>query len=191
MASKAAQIPPVTSFNENTLTGERIREQLPISLKIVLSLYDWVAASDMVTLSPDTVTPPFMWAYRYTLPGNYLKKIAVYNTDDEIMGDKGYKILGGKLLTNENVIKLIYVTTCNVDQVHKLPDYLGAAVAHHMAYNLIGSIHGSSEKFKVAYQLYQVSLKEAKRCSDEENPFRQIEWESDWLSSRGDSNNRI
>jgi len=78
----------------------------------ILRGFDWPFARKRQTLSQDTTTPDFEYAYRYQLPTDYLctQKRAnnlEYDSDEE---DDRWTIEGNYILTNDSSVELKYVS---------------------------------------------------------------------------------
>lgn len=76
---------------------EVCREQL-------LRSHPWNFATKRVKLSPLTDAPAFDYNYQFSLPSDCLRVIRIGDTDPE------FKVEGRRLLTNERLINLLYIS---------------------------------------------------------------------------------
>jgi len=89
----------------------------PPLLDSLLRSHHWNFAMKRVELPQDGTTPPFEYAFSYTLPADYLK-VVVYSGSNpdtttivllETVQEFKWKIEGRKLLTNDGQVFIVYV----------------------------------------------------------------------------------
>lgn len=96
---------PINSFED---TGDRARLASNLwapAMDYVLRSHPWNCAVQQVVLSPDADAPPFGFAYKFTLPGDWLRTLCVGEPGER----PDFKIRAGKLHMHSNVCKLEYI----------------------------------------------------------------------------------
>lgn len=136
----------------------------------------WNFCIKRVSISPDEDEPVFEWSYSYTMPADSLGLIQVYETR------KGYKLEGGKILTNVGTeINIRYkrkVTVVNeMDAIFR--DALAAALALEFCERLPGK---SNLKAEVNLD-YRTQMALAASTGAIENPVEELP-EDDWIAVR-------
>ena len=96
---------PLVTFDANTRNGRTIRLFFEAARVGALEDGGWSFSTKRQVLSPLASSPAFGWVYEFSLPSDFLKEQFVYDTNAE---DVDYRVESGKLLTDVNVIKLIY-----------------------------------------------------------------------------------
>ena len=71
--------------------------------KDLLKDHRWNGATKRVSLAADVATPAFGYTVQYSLPADFLR------LDRTIPEDQNYKIEGNKLLTDDDVVNIIYI----------------------------------------------------------------------------------
>lgn len=146
----------ILSLTEDSKAARIINDRYPIVRDAVFRAHPWNCLVQRVSLAPDTDTPAFEFAKQYTLPTDPFCLRVLALDDPDII----YKIEGRKLLTNESEIKMIYtgrVTDTSLYDV-LLRETISAALAHDIAYPLVGSTSLAS----TLYAKYEMKLKEAR-----------------------------
>lgn len=79
----------------------------PIALRSALALHPWNFAVSRAQISPDTVAPPFGWAYRYKLPADCIRVLPWSRDAWEWFEGE---VEGGYMLTNQGeAIRIRYI----------------------------------------------------------------------------------
>lgn len=104
---------PIASFNEGSGFGANLdraklcAELYPPTRKAVLRSHYWNCCIKRVQLSPDVTPPPFGYANRFLLPGDWLR---TFNAGDERNRQRiTYRSEGRYLLSDEVVFPLTYL----------------------------------------------------------------------------------
>lgn len=146
----------ILSLEEDSKGARIINDRYPIVRDAVFRAHPWNCLVQRVSLAPDTDTPAFEFAKQFTLPTDpFCLRVLGLDNPDII-----YKIEGRKLLTNESEIKMIYTgrvtDTSQYDVL--LRETISAALAHDIAYPLVGSTSLAS----TLYAKYEMKLSEAR-----------------------------
>lgn len=103
---------PINSFDEasGSTTGGIDRARIAANLypsfrDSLLRAHPWNCATKRVVLSPDSTAPAWGYAYRFTLPGDWLRTVQVGDDDSDI----DFKSEGRYLLADESTLKLRYI----------------------------------------------------------------------------------
>jgi len=91
----------ITSFEENTANARRVKTIYDTSRKALLRLHPFQCSIKRIKLSPLAEVPVFGYSYQYQLPDDLIRIINA-NTED-------YAVETDKLLSNSNVLNLVYV----------------------------------------------------------------------------------
>jgi hypothetical protein len=103
---------PISSFDEADQTGSNIeRARLAANLwptvrRQVLRSHPWNVALRRVLLSPDSESPAFGYGYRFMIPSDWLRTIAVGREETDRLE---YRTESGFILSNEAEFPLLYV----------------------------------------------------------------------------------
>lgn len=103
---------PFSSFDEADVSGdniERVRAAAnlwPTVRQAVLRGHIWNCATKRALLSPDVTPPAFGWSYRFLLPSDWLRTVALGRDPRDRFE---YVSEGRYLLTNEPELPLVYV----------------------------------------------------------------------------------
>lgn len=146
----------ILSLTEDSKAARIVNDRYPIVRDAVFRAHPWNCLIQRVSLAPDTDTPAFEFSKQYTLPTDPFCLRVLALDDPDII----YKIEGRKLLTDESEIKMIYTgrvtDTSQYDVL--LRETISAALAHDIAYPLVGSTSLAS----TLYAKYEMKLKEAR-----------------------------
>lgn len=101
---------PITSFSEATDEATICDSLYPAIRDQALAIYKWSFAIKKTQLARLVTTPTNEFKYEYQIPADALDSpIAVYNTESvNAYPIIGYRIVGSKLLTNEEKIYVDY-----------------------------------------------------------------------------------
>lgn len=135
---------PIASFSESEGMGSNLdRAKLCAGLYpglrvAILRGHYWNTCARRVLLSPDELKPAFGYAYRFLLPGDWLRTWGV--GDPNTRGRLDYRTEGRYLLCNEPVLPLLYGADVPEDQWDTLlVDVMTLAVAARLAYPITAS----------------------------------------------------
>lgn len=101
---------PITSFSEATDEATTCDSLYPSVRDQTLAIYKWSFAIKKTQLARLITTPTNEFKYEYQLPSDRIDSpLAVYNTaSTNAYPIQGYRIIGSKLLTNEEIIYIDY-----------------------------------------------------------------------------------
>jgi hypothetical protein len=143
--------------------------------KELLRLHPWNFSIKRTILAADVVSPPFEYIYSYTLPSDCIRVIKA----NDFVSD--YKIEGGKLLSDDDGIELIYIyDVTDPTQFDTLFTSLFVLkLAMEMSYNITGATF--------AYSGLQSEFNQFKREAklfDAQEGIPDSWGDGDWLGSR-------
>lgn len=154
--------------NENTITaigqdgreGEVAEVMYPLIRDKMLAAHPWNFAVGRSSLTADTTTPSFEYNYQYYLPGDFLRGLGLYDSDER------WKIEGDRLLTDETAPKLIYIK--KITNTGKFPALFSEALSDEFAAQTCEVITGSTARADVLKEKARESFREAKRRDGQE-----------------------
>ncbi|MCW0370265.1 hypothetical protein [Xanthomonas sacchari] len=104
--------PTISSFDESDVDGSNLdttrlaRNLWPTVRQAVLRKHSWNCATARVLLSPDAAAPPFGFAYRFLLPGDWLKTLQLGDSETCRFA---WRSEGRYVLCNESALPLVYI----------------------------------------------------------------------------------
>lgn len=154
----------ISSFDDTSTRARQCANLYPTVRDYVLAAHPWNCCIKRVTLSPDTDTPDFDWAFQYTLPPDYTRVLQVgeYGNEDP------YNIESDKLLTDAAVLKLRYVWN-NTNEVSWTP-LLVMAMTLSMRQVLAYPITQSTSLEQLIDQAIEPTLKRARATDSQDQP---------------------
>ena len=157
----------ITALTENSKEARLCNRRFETVRDQVLRAHPWNAAITRKALARDSVAPDFGFKYQYTLPTNpyCLRVLSFWNTnvDNHIAAydsQNMFKVEGRKILTDEDVCKIIYVS--RLTDTEQYDSLLSSTVAHKLASEVAYAITGSNSVAQQMFQLYQARLAEAR-----------------------------
>lgn len=145
---------PINDFSDDS-DRARLASNLYSTVRDrILRAKPWNCAVKRVLLSPDVETPPYDFAYYFTLPGDWLRTLQVGELGDEIE----YRIEGRKILADTTSMPLRYIYRNDIPATWDslLQDVMVQAMAAEMAYAITQSTtkeQAEYEKLKQALRL--------------------------------------
>lgn len=162
---------PIADFNESEGQGSNLdRAKLcagvyPGLKAAILRGHYWNVTARRVMLAPDLIPPAFGYAYRFLLPGDWLRTWAVGDPNTRPKLD--YRSEGRYLLCDEPVLPLLYGADVSEDQWDTLlVDVMTMAVAARIAYAITASTSVEEAKKLELRNL----LKEARAADGQDDP---------------------
>lgn len=122
----------------------------------VLRSHPWNSAMKRVALAPDATAPAFDWAYRFQLPGDYLRAWTV-GSDGE---SPDWNIEDGYILMDDAICYLRYIR--QLIDVTKYDSMLTLAMTSGMAAVLAYPLTKSQSNQEAMVKLHQFHLKQAR-----------------------------
>lgn len=95
----------INALNEASDRARLAANLYPTIRDATLRAFPWNCCLKRVALAPDSDAPAFDWSNQFTLPGDFLKAIAV----GELGAEEEFRIEGRKLLSDANPCYLLYV----------------------------------------------------------------------------------
>ncbi|MDR1276571.1 MAG: hypothetical protein LBL72_09370 [Candidatus Accumulibacter sp.] len=154
----------INDFDEGSDRSKLAANLYPMTVEDVLRAHPWNCAVKRVVLSPDQTAPAFGYAYRFSLPSDWLRTLSV--------GDAGretdYRSEGRKLLADVRVLKLRYVFLNDREETWDaaLANVVTMAMAWRMAY----AITQSASVEQLRFGVYENALKRAKAVDGQDDP---------------------
>lgn len=155
---------PIDSFDVDNDRTRLVANIYEYKRDRVLRAHPWNCATKRVILSPDTVPPEFDWAYKFTLPPDWLRTISVGADDDQ----DNYLIEGRMVLLDSNVCRLRYIFRNDVEStwdallVDAMTEVMKAAISY--------ATSKSTSKEQLVEEIVRRVLKEARAVDGQENP---------------------
>lgn len=150
----------IQSFDENTDNARRCASIYDSSRKALLRMHPWSFAKKRVQLSPVTTYPSFGYRYAFPLPHDFVRIIDT--------GAEEYEIEGRHILSNVNLINLVYVFDNDNEQIWD--SLFSECMALYLVNKLAKSITGSQTEADSAWQKLQNMLKQARAINGQERP---------------------
>lgn len=134
---------------------------------IVLRMHPWNFATKRVILAPVTENPAFGYNFQFNLPDDWLRTLQVYPESED------YKMEGGKILANVDMIELVY--TYRVVNPAIIDALCAEVIACYLAYDISYALIQTGQVQEQLYSLYQEKLRQAKSIDAKEEPARELE----------------
>tara|TARA_R110000803_G_scaffold140207_1_gene206785 strand:+ start:297 stop:899 length:603 start_codon:yes stop_codon:yes gene_type:complete len=135
----------------------------------------WNFAVNRVELAQNSTAPAFEFSYQYNLPSDCLRVLQM-----EDMG-MSYKIEGGKLLTDEDTAKILYLA--RVDDVNLFDSMFVEALSARIAAELAITLAESNTLYSNMMEMYKRKLGDARSMDAQESGYLEIVADT-WLDSR-------
>lgn len=154
----------IASFDETTDRARLAANLYDDTRRGVLRAHPWNCCVKRVALAADTVAPVFDFAYRFALPGDWLRTLQV--------GEDGapvdYATEAGYLLADEDPLYLRYVFDNEAEATYDA--LLIEALTHAMAAAMAYPITKSASMAQLADARYQGVLRQARAVDGQDDP---------------------
>lgn len=150
----------ISAIGQNGREGEVCELMYPQVRDRLLASHPWNFAIGRSTLVADTITPSFEFNYQYYLPGDYLRGLGLYDSQER------WKIESGKLLTDETTVQLLYIR--KITNTGKYPALFSEALSSTLAGEIAEVITGSTRKAQLFTDEGEKKFREAKRRDGQE-----------------------
>jgi len=164
----------IESLTADTEAARKSNLYLDQVIEEVLRAYPWNCAKVRVSLAQEVTTPAFGFAYIYSLPADCVKVLKTEYTDI------AYKILRGKLYTDEDTMVVEYTARIDVNEMDGL---CRSAVIAKLASYLAFSIGNSTSLREELEGIYEKALLKAAISDSQEGIPDDVDV-SDFLESR-------
>lgn len=155
---------PINSLDEED-DRARLASNLYDGVKLaVIRAHPWNCCVTRAELSPLASTPPADYIYQFTLPPDCAKILQV----GEYLAEVDYRVERGKILSNESVIHLKYIST-DVSE-GALDSLLTEAIKYAMAAQMAYPITQTASMAEFMESKYQMVLREAKTVDGQDDP---------------------
>lgn len=169
-----------TAFGDNTPEARLLELAYDPARRSVLRAHPWAFAIKRAELALDGDTPAFEYTYSFTLPSDCL---LVRRTDYEALGyDHDYRVEGGKLLTDDNAVKIEYIA--NITDTSKFDPLFDDALSQRIAAEIAPALSDNATLAEKLWDVYSSKLAEA-RAVDAQGKGRPRDVIADkWVVSR-------
>jgi hypothetical protein len=170
----------ITSLSDGDKVANACNSIYEQTRDLLLRQHLWNFAITRAQLASESTSPGFEYDYSYPLPADFIRVKSLYESDE------AFKIEKSKLLTNESVLKLIYVA--RIEDVSKFDplftEALILSLAVRLSYILIGSNSRESalkdELQKIMFLAKQVDGQEDSAESLQSDLFLRTKWTGAW-----------
>lgn len=170
VAADALGEPPFMSDLDEGRLGRVFRARWDGLVREVLEGYDWNFAQLHVELARLTETP-IGWEYAYNKPADCLRIVGLSRTG--LRGDDmlDYDDAAGRIVCNEDVVYLRYVSSTFINQTGAWPSLLRTAVGLMLASEQNRRATQNRGAGIDLYQLAEAKLKDARRWDAAQRPW--------------------
>jgi hypothetical protein len=149
----------IMSLGDDSKAAGLCNHRWPAVRDAVLRAHPWNCAMSQAELAAGTATPLWKWAYKYTLPSDFLRVIQVVGCDGGDISD--WEIQGNIILCDEDAPIFISFVRCETDP-RKYDALLTEALSARLAAALAYPLTGSTSLAQAYWELYQKKLTEAR-----------------------------
>ena len=173
MTTSVVQILSLTEDSEAARAANLIYEQIRDA---VLRDHVWNFAKKRIELAQDSDTPAFEFAFQYTLPSECLRVLRMEDLD------MIYKIENGKLLTDENPAKILFIY--RVEDVNLFDSMFVEALSARLSAELAVTLAESNSLYQNMMEMYQRKILDARSMDAQESGGQDEIVADTWLGSR-------
>lgn len=155
---------PIDSFDVDNNRTRLVANLYTQKRDRVLRAHPWNCATKRVVLSPDTDAPEFDWAYRFTVPEDWLRTLSVGLEDEP----DDFRPEGRVILMDSNVCRLRYIFRNEVEATWDA--LLIDAMTQVMVAALTYPITKSTTKQATEEEIVKMVLKSARAVDGQEAP---------------------
>ncbi len=150
----------ISALGQDGREGEICELMYPQVRDRLLASHPWNFAIGRRTLIADTTDPDFEFNNQYFLPGDFLRALGMFDSQER------WKIEGDKLLTDENIVQLLYIK--KVTNTGQYPALFSETISSTLAGEIAEVITGSTNKAKFFLEEGEKKHREAKRRDGQE-----------------------
>lgn len=171
---------PITSLEDGSAAAGILNRMYEGTRNLVLRSYPWNCATARTSLAALTSTPDWEFDYEYQLPTDCLR---VIEYKDAVPYNIKWRIEGRKLRTTESgPVYIRYIR--EVTDAAEFDPMLADAIAARLAADCAISITGEASKRQLALQVYDLTLKEARRIDSKEQSQDEVITADTWTRAR-------
>lgn len=156
----------INSLADTTKEARLVNLRFTPCLKAVLRNHVWNFAVARQTLSPLSTTPAFGYTYEYSLPADFIR---IFEVED----DEEYRMEGGKILANTNVLNLRYIYLC--DDPTKYDALFSEVLATYLAWDISYALTQSTTVRSEMWEAYRELLRQARSVNAKEESHDHME----------------
>lgn len=153
----------IASFDEATSRATIAANLWPTVRDAILRSHPWNCAMRRVALAPDTETPPFDWAYQFSLPGECVRVWTVGRDEDAPVS---WHVEGTKLLCDEDIAYVRYIE--RLSNAAAYDSLLVQAFTSGMAKAMAYPITKSMSTVEAMAKLHEMDLRKARTVDGQE-----------------------
>lgn len=152
----------ITSFTDNTLEARLAKSIYTDTKQTLLQYYPWRFSLKQLDLGGALVGEPLFtkWRYRYKLPSNTLRIIALENEED-------YEVFEDEVYTNASPCRIIYQFKVTEPE---MPSYFIRALQFHLARIFSISLQEDANKMKLFEQAADKETARARQIDSQQQP---------------------
>ncbi len=165
----------ITTLEEDSENARRISAVYDDSLADLLRLHPWNFAIRRATLGQLSTTPEFEYTYEFQLPSDCIRVIHVTDGTNTV---SDYKIEGRKLLTDDDAIKIKYIS--HITDPSQYDSQFIMVFAARLAMEVAYPITNQSGVTQTISNLYTERLEVAKQTDGQESSSIQEEDKDNW-----------
>lgn len=182
----------ITSLNENTPNAVECNLRYESSRRSLLQMHLWNFATRRAKLNKDTVAPAFNYDAQFTLPADFLYLVMtgleeqfqspstqivnsnLYVSDVPTYGgiDK-YRIEGGKLLSHDDNVNIVYVA--DEEDPQKFSTTFVELLARYLSANIAYRVVGSKSERDTQLAIFRDELREYQSIDSQQGVFDRLE----------------
>jgi hypothetical protein len=153
--------------------------------RAVLRKHSWNCASTRTSLTPSsTAAPDFGYSHGYLLPNDYIRKIGLYDSDDEFIEQQYYDLEDGKIYYNGEDNTAIYLKyVYDLTTVSKMDPLLISMFVLELAVAIAPKFSGTEARQAAIDKRLEKISAEAKSIDGQERPPQRRQ-KSRWLARR-------
>lgn len=159
--------PIITALTEESKEARLCNARIYEIRDLVLRSHTWNFAHKRAVLAPLAESPAFGYNYSFELPSDWLRTVNIYPESED------YKMEGGKILSNTNLIELLYIYRVTNPQI--IDALCAEAIACYLAYDIGYALVQTGQIQEQLYTLYQEKLRQAKSIDAKEDPARELQ----------------
>ncbi|WP_272701515.1 hypothetical protein [Desulfovibrio sp. Fe33] len=149
----------IMSLGDDSKAAGLCNHRWPAVRDAVLRAHPWNCAMGQAELAAGASAPLWKWAYRYVLPTDFLRIIALTGADGEDIGN--WEIQSGVILCDEEAPVYIAYVRRETDP-KKYDALLAEALSARLAATLAYPLSGSTALAQTCWKTYQDKLSEAR-----------------------------
>ena len=150
----------ILSLTENSKNGRLCNSRYETVKDAVLRSHPWNAAIKRQILAADTATPAWGFSRQYTLPADCLRVLQIESHTSN------YKVEGRKILTNDDNVRVIYVS--RITDPNEMDVLLRETISAALAADIAYAVTANATLATRMNEKYQFKISEARHADASE-----------------------